>query len=383
MQIPFARPLLGAEERQAVLDAMDSGVLVHGPRLHAFEEAFAAFTGAPHCVAVSSCTAALHLAWFHLGIGPGDEVIVPAQTHAATAHAVELTGATPVFVDAEPHTGNIDVGRIEAAVTPRTRALSVVHFLGVPAEMDGVMEIARRNGLFVVEDCALSPGASIGETHTGLIGDVGCFSFYPAKHMTTAEGGALITRHEEVARAARRQRAFGMDRSFAERTMAGIYDVPELGFNYRMSELQAAIGVEQVRRLPDFLRRRAENHAALTEALAGMDGIRLFDPAPDGVRASHYCLSVVLDDALAERRPEILEQMKEQGVGTSVYYPAPVPHLTYYREKYGYGEDTFPVAARISRSSIALPVGPHLEPGEMRTVAAVLHDALARTGGAG
>ena len=383
MQIPFARPLLGTEERQAVLDVMDSGVLVHGPRLHAFEEAFAGFTGAPHCVAVSSCTAALHLTWFHLGIGPGDEVIVPAQTHAATAHAVELTGATPVFVDAEPHTGNIDVGRIGAAVTPRTRALCVVHFLGMPAEMDGVMEIARRHGLFVVEDCALSPGASIGETHTGLIGDVGCFSFYPAKHMTTAEGGALITRHEEVARAARRQRAFGMDRSFAERTTAGIYDVPELGFNYRMSEVQAAIGVEQVRRLPDFLRCRAENHAALTEALAGMDGIRLFDPAPDGVRASLYCLSVVLDDALAERRPEILERMKEQGVGTSVYYPAPVPHLTYYREKYGYGEDTFPVAARISRNSIALPVGPHLEPGEMRTIAAVLRDALARAGGAG
>jgi len=201
--------------------------------------------------------------------------------------------------------------------------------------------------------------------------------------MTTAEGGALITRHEEVARAARRQRAFGMDRSFAERTTAGIYDVPELGFNYRMSEVQAAIGVEQVRRLPDFLRRRAENHAALTEALAGMDGIRLFDPAPDGVRASLYCLSVVLDDALAERRPDILERMKEQGVGTSVYYPAPVPHLTYYREKYGYGEDTFPVAARISRNSIALPVGPHLEPGEMRTIAAVLRDALARAGGAG
>jgi dTDP-4-amino-4,6-dideoxygalactose transaminase len=377
MQIPFARPMLGAEEKQAVLDAMDSGVLVHGPRLHAFEAAFAAFTGAPHCVAVSSCTAALHLAYFHLGIGPGDEVIVPAMTHTATAHAVELTGAKPVFVDAEPRTGNIDLARIESALTPNTRAISVVHFLGMPVDMDAVMAIARPRGLFVVEDCALSPGAYLHGTHTGLIGDVGCFSFYPAKHMTTAEGGALITRHEEVARAATKQRAFGMDKSFAERKVAGVYDVQGLGFNYRMSEIQAAIGTEQVRRLPEFLDKRRRNHAALTEALREIDGITLFESGGGGFESSHYCHAAILDDGLAEQRPRILERMKELGVGTSVYYPSPVPNMTYYREKYGYADDAFPVAVRISHNSIALPVGPHLEVDDMRTIAGALRTAIA------
>lgn len=377
MQIPFARPMLGAEEKQAVLDAMDSGVLVHGPRLHAFEEAFAAFTGAPHCVAVSSCTAALHLAYFHLGIGPGDEVIVPAMTHTATAHAVELTGATPVFVDAEPRTGNIDIAQIESALTANTKAISVVHYLGMPVDMDAVMSIARPRGLFVVEDCALSPGAYLNGTHTGLHGDVGCFSFYPAKHMTTAEGGALITRHEHVARAAVRQRAFGMDKSFAERKVAGVYDVQGLGFNYRMSEIQAAIGTEQVRRLPEFLEKRHRNHAALTEALRAIGGVSVFEDSRDGFRSSHYCHVVILDDELAEHRPRILEHMKEQGVGTSIYYPSPVPHMTYYRDKYGYAEDTFPVAARISRNSVALPVGPYLEVDDMQTIADALRTAIA------
>lgn len=376
--IAFGRPIFGEEEGKAVLAVMASGTLVHGPKLKEFEEAWCAFTGAPHAVAVSNCTAALHLAYFYLGLGPGDEVICPAMTHTATAHAVELTGAKAVFVDAEPVTGNLDISRIEAAITPRTRALSIVHFLGFPVEMDKVMAIARKRNLFVVEDCALASGTYYNGVHAGLHGDVGCFSFYPAKHMTTSEGGLLITRHEKVASAISRQRAFGMDRHVGERKIPGVYDVQGLGFNYRMSEINAAIGVEQLKRLPGFLARRAGNHAALTAALEGVKGISMLQAVRPGSVHSHYCHAVILDDALAARRVDIIKFLNDAGVGTSIYYPHPVPYMTYYRQKYGYRGVEFPNAARISDNSIALPVGPHLGLKEMERISETLRKALDR-----
>ena len=215
--LPFGMPIIGEEEKQAVIEVLNSPILVHGPKAHDFERDFAAFTKAPFAVSVSSCTAALHLAYFYLGLGPGDEVIVPAQTHVATVHSVELVGATSVFVDAEKETGNIDIAQIEEKITPRTKALSIVHFLGMPVNMDKIMAIAKKHKLFVVEDCALAMGTYFKGIHAGLHGDVGCFSFYPVKHMTTAEGGMLITGHEQVAQKITRQKAFGVDRHVGER----------------------------------------------------------------------------------------------------------------------------------------------------------------------
>jgi len=375
-EIPFGRPIFGEEEGRAILQVMASGTLVHGPKLKEFEADFGRFTGAPYCVAVANCTAALHLAYFHLGIKAGDEVIVPAQTHTATAHAVELAGGTPVFVDAEAVTGNIDIGRIEAAITPRTKALSIVHYLGMPVEMDKVMAIARKHKLFVVEDCALATGTYYNGVHAGLHGDVGCFSFYPAKHMTTSEGGMLITRHEKVAHDIGLQRAFGMDRHVGERKIPGVYDVQGLGFNYRMSEINAAMGVEQLKRLPGFLEARAVNHAALTRALGGVEGISLLLSERSGSVHSHYCHTVILDDAIVPKREALIKYLNSNGVGTSIYYPHPVPYMTYYRQKYGYKEGDFPVAARISDNSIALPVGPHLGLKEMEKIAETLKKGL-------
>jgi dTDP-4-amino-4,6-dideoxygalactose transaminase len=327
---------------------------------------------------VANCTAALHLAYFYLGIKAGDEVIVPAQTHTATAHAVELAGGKPVFVDAEAVTGNIDIGRIEAAITPRTKALSIVHYLGMAVEMDKIMAIAKKHNLFVVEDCALATGTYYNGVHAGLHGDVGCFSFYPAKHMTTSEGGMLITRHEKVAAAVSRQRAFGMDRHVGERTIPGVYDVQGLGFNYRMSEINAAMGVEQLKRLPGFLAKRKENHGALTRALTGVKGISLLQSERPGSVHSFYCHTLILDDALAPKRVEIIKYLNANGVGTSIYYPHPVPYMTFYRQKYGYKEGDFPVAAKISDNSIALPVGPHIGLKEMEKIAETVKKAIGR-----
>jgi len=374
--IPFGRPIIGDAERAAVLDVLSGPILVHGPRATAFEDAFAAWTGAPHAVSVSSCTAAMHLVYFALGYGPGDEVIVPAQTHAATAHAVELTGAKAVFVDAERQTGNIDVAAIEASITPCTRAIAVVHYLGVPVDMAAVNAIAGRHGLFVLEDCALAFGTRIDGRHAGLFGDVGCFSFYPVKHITTAEGGMIITRDGELAARLRHLRAFGVDRHAGERKIPGVYDVTALGFNYRMNEIEAAIGIEQVKRLDGILAQRQDNFTALHRRLQGNPHVQMFATAKQGCRSSYYCLNVILGPKLAPARFEIVGRLNGKGVGTSIYYPKPVPHMTWYRTRYGFGADTFPNAAWISDSCITLPVGPHLNGDDMAYIADVLLETV-------
>lgn len=375
-QIAFGRPIIGEEERAAVLDVLSGPILVHGPRATQFETAFAAYTGAPHAVSVSSCTAGMHLVYFALALGVGDEVIVPAQTHVATAHAVELTGAKPVFVDADAETGNIDIAAIERVATPRTKAIAVVHFLGMPVDMTQVVELARRRGWFVLEDCALALGTRVDGTHAGLIGDVGVFSFYPVKHITTAEGGMIITRDAKLAQALRLKKAFGVNRSHGERVVPGVYDVDTLGFNYRMSELHAALGIVQMKKIEDFLARRKTNYQALARALAGIPGLRLLRSSGGRFISSYYCLSIVLEPSLIPRRLEIVEHLKAQGVGTSVYYPHAVPHLAYYREKYGFAADSFAVARSISDGSIALPVGPHLDEEDMRHIGSAVRRAM-------
>lgn len=374
--IPFGKPIIGEEERAAVLEVLDGTQLVHGPRAKQFEVDFATFVGGGYSTSVASCTAGLHLAYFHLGLGAGDEVIVPAQTHVATAHAVEFTGARPVFVDADPETGNIAIDQIEPALTPKTKAISVVHYLGLPVDMDAVNAIARKHGLFVVEDCALAIGSRYKGIHAGLLGDFGSFSFYPVKHMTTAEGGMVVTRHEEIKNAIERKKAFGVDRTVTERAIPGVYDVTMLGYNYRMNELEAAIGIEQLKKVPGFLERRAENARVLRAGLADVNEMSVLSEGDGEREHSNYCVSVVLDEKTADSRYEIIASLRSSGVGTSVYYPVAVPHMTYYRTRYATPESAFPEASRISRQSIALSVGPHLDGDDMRYTLRALKSAI-------
>lgn len=374
--IPFGRPIIEEAEKQAVMEVLNGPILVHGPRAKQFEADFATYTGANHAVSTSSCTAALHLAYFYLGLGEGDEVIVPAQTHTATAHAVELCGAKPVFVDAENVTGNIDLDQIEAALSPRTRAISVVHFLGLPVNMERLMAIAKKHNLFVVEDCALAIGSYFKGIHAGLHGDVGCFSFYPVKHLTTAEGGMLITQQEAIATKITRQKAFGVDRHMGERKIPGVYDVNMLGFNYRMNEIEAVIGIEQLKRMGNFLQIRRANYEALSAGLREIDEITQLQSTHGDYQSSYYCLSALLKADVVAQRFEIVDYLKQHGVGTSVYYPRPVPHFTYYQHKYGYNDTSYPVAAWISQSSISLPVGPHLDTVDMAYIIDIFKQAI-------
>lgn len=380
--IPFGKPMIDEGERDAVAEVLAGTTLTHGPRVKDFEQAFADYTGAPWAIATASCWAALHLAYLAIDLAPGDEVVVPAQTHVATAHAVEVCGARPVFCDADPQTGNLDLDHLEALIGERTRALSLVHYLGRPVDMNAVMEIARRHDLYVVEDCAVALGARYADVHVGLQGDIGCFSFYPVKHITTGEGGMVITRRDELADRVSKQRAFGIDRSIlADRRHSGAYDIVELGLNYRLGELGAAIGGVQMTRLAGFLDRRERNYDQLRAGLDQIDELDVIDSGHDGpIRASHYCLSALLRPPLDERREQLIDALKERGVGTSVYYPKALPDTAYYRAKYGYGHGSCPVATRISECSVAFPVAPHVSESDVERIVAAAREAVAEVG---
>ena len=376
-KIPFGKPMINHLEKNAVMSVMDGSILVHGPVATQFEEKFSTFTSAPYSVSVSSCTAGMHLIYFALGYGPGDEIIVPAQTHIATAHAVELTGAKPIFVDAEQNTGNIDIEAIEAAINSNTKAIAIVHYLGVPVDMTKVVQIAKKHNLFLLEDCALAPGAKVDDIHVGLHGDAGVFSFYPVKHITTAEGGMIILRNKDFAEKLKLLKAFGVNRTHGERKIPGVYDTIALGFNYRMSEIHAAIGMVQVDKLSNFLTKRKNNFKALESHLKKIDGLRVLPQPSDGhLESCHYCLGALLDQDIVSKRSEIINALTEQGIGSSVYYPQQVPRMKYYKEKYGYDEKKYINATRISDGMIALPVGPHLNLEDMENIATGLKNCM-------
>ena len=376
--IPFGKPMLDAAEIEAVTRVLSGTQLVHGPVSKAFEEAFAARIGAKRAVSVSSCTAGLHLSLFAHGIGAGDEVVVPAMTHVATAHAVEYCGARPVFVDVESDTGNLDAAALDKAVGPKTKAIMPVHYLGLPCDMGRINAIAMRVGAVVVEDCALAVDATYDGRKAGTLGTVGCFSFYPVKHMTTLEGGMVTTDDAALAGAIGKRKAFGYDRTLNERKVPGLYDVDALGYNYRMNEVQAAVGLAQLAKLDGFQAARARNYAALKEALADLEEITVFEARRGKSVSSHYCLNAVLprDDRID--RNAMIAALNAEGIGTSIHYPRPVPLMRYYAERYGYRPGQFPVAEWLAAQTISLPVGPHLAADDPPRIAQALKNYVQR-----
>lgn len=376
MQIPFGRPNIGDEEIAAVTEVLRSGTLVHGPQTHAFEEAFAARIGVRHAIAVSSCTAGLHLALFARGIGAGHRVVVPAMTHVATAHVVELQGATPVFVDVDPSTGNLDVEALAAVADEGIDAIMPVHYLGLPCDMRTIDDIARKTGAMVIEDCALALGATYDGRSAGSLGDCASFSFYPVKHITSVEGGMVTTDDDDLAASIRKRRAFGYNRDLTQRTRPGVYDVDTLGFNYRMNEVEAAVGLVQLGRLDAWLTTRKRNYLIIAETIKEFQAIKLF-PTYDGAsQSSHYCLNLVLPMDESIDRNAVQDELTRRGVGTSIHYPSAVPMFTYYRQKYGYERGDYPVAEWLAEKTISLPVGPHLGEAEAHFVAAAVRTTL-------
>lgn len=376
--IPFGKPLLGDEERDAVARVLEGTMLVHGELTKAFEKAFAERAGSRHAIALSSCTAALHLSLRACDIGAGDAVIVPAMTHVATAHSAEYCGARPLFVDVAPESGNLDAAAAvhTADKAGNVRAILPVHYLGLPCDMDALGAIAARLGAMIVEDCALAIDATYGDRKAGTLGDTGCFSFYPVKHMTSIEGGMLTTDDDELAARVKKLRAFGYDRSLGERSEPGVYDIDALGLNFRMNEVEAAVGLAQFCKLDDFQAARTRNFEAMATELREIDELTIFEPKQGKAQSSHYCLNVVLPADGRIVRRDVVAYLKGVGVGSSVHYPVALPLSRYYRDKYGYKPGEFPIAEWLAAQTISLPVGPHLEAGDPEYIAEEMKKAV-------
>jgi perosamine synthetase len=317
--IPVARPYLGREEEAAVAEVLRSGWLTQGPRVAEFEERFAEYVGAPHAVAVSSCTTALHLALAALGVGPGDDVICPSLSFIATANAIVHAGGTPVFVDIERKTYNLDPLRLEAAITPRTRAILVAHQIGLPADLEALKAIAAKHGLCVIEDAACAVGSEyhgrrIGAPHAALA----CFSFHPRKILTTGEGGMITASSAEMAARLRRLRQHGMSLSDVQRHCADqvvLESYDEVGYNYRMTDMQAAVGLVQLRRLADFLNRRRYLAARYSERLQSV-GWLAPPREPAGHRHNFQSYMVRLRADSPVRREVLMQRLLERGIST-------------------------------------------------------------------
>jgi perosamine synthetase len=358
--IPIARPQMGDEEKDLVWSAMSSGALAQGARVRELEERFADFIGVQHAVATSSGTTALHLALLASEVGPGDEVITVPFTFFASASAILFTGARPVFVDVDESSFNIDVGRIEAAITPATRAILPVSLYGQPADLPAIAEIAERRGLALVEDAAQSHGASVGDRRSGSWG-AGCFSFYPTKNMTTGEGGMVTTTDPAVADRARLLREHGMRVR---------YQHEMVGYNFRMTDVHASIGLGQLPKLPGYNARRRAIAARYDRELQGVITPRV---QPGVTHVYHqYTLRV-------NRRDEFVERLKERGVGTGVYYPIPV-----HRQKpflaLGYADQHFPVSERLANEVLSIPVHPSLTDDEVEAVISAVNGVAAELG---
>jgi len=361
IKLPFGSPLLSDKETYAVKNVLKSKILVHGKYTVEFEKKFQKFTKSKYSIAVSSCTAGMHLFYYAVGIGKGDEVIVPAQTHLATAHAVELTGAKAVFVDAEITTGNIDINKIESKITKKTKAICIVHYLGLPVDVRKIKILAKKHKLYIVEDCALALGAKYYNKHVGTIGDVGVFSFYPVKHITTAEGGMIILNNKKLADKIKLLRAFGVNKNFNQRKLPGIYDCEYLGFNYRMSEIHAAIGGEQLKKILFILKKRKSLFYQYLKELKKVKDIKILQSQNNqNLKSSFYSLSFLLSKEFTKNRVEIIKFLNSKGIGTSIYYPHPVPRIKYYKNKYRYNSKEYLNAESISDDSISISVSPYL-----------------------
>ena len=356
--IPAARPEIGEDERIAVDQVLRSGMLAQGPEVAAFENEFASIVDGRQCIAVNSGTSALQLAFLAGGIGAGDEVIVPSFSFAATANSVALTGATPVFVDIETDYFSIDPAAVEAAITPRTKAIMPVHLYGHPSNLVALKAIADKHGLQIYEDAAQAHAASVDGIPVGAWGLAGSFSFYPTKNMMSGEGGMITTSSEELERIARMLRNQGMERR---------YENEVVGFNMRMTDIHAAIGRVQLGKLAGWTAKRQANAAFLNEHITGV----VTPPtAPGAVHVFHqYTVRVVDQD-----RDAFAAELTKRGVGSGVYYPTPIHRLPSFRL-----ELDLPVTEKATKEVLSLPIYPSLAEQELETIVEAVN-AVAKAG---
>jgi dTDP-4-amino-4,6-dideoxygalactose transaminase len=369
-------PIVGSREKTALSDVVDSGWLTMGARVNAFEEAFARMHEAEDCVAVSSCTAALHLSLLALGIGPGDEVLVPSMTFVATVNAVLYVGATPVFVDIDSFDVPLmSLAEAEARRTSRTKAVILVHYAGYLADREAWRAFAERRGLLLIEDAAHAPGVP----DVGKFGDAAAFSFYGNKNMTTAEGGAVIARDRAVRDAVRQARNHGMTSNAHQRlnSRSPEYDVTSFGFNYRMDELRAAIGLVQLQNLREWneIRRRAAAHYRPQLAQRCSD---VLVPFSQPRISSHHIMPILLPNGVSRRR--VIDRLLSQDIQTTIHYP-PVHKLSFYKERFP--DVHLPKTESFARRELTLPLHAEVSTTAVEAVVDALESSLSEGSDAG
>ncbi|MCB1547775.1 MAG: UDP-4-amino-4,6-dideoxy-N-acetyl-beta-L-altrosamine transaminase [Hyphomicrobiaceae bacterium] len=376
--LPYGRQEISEADIAAVVEALRSPWLTTGPLVGKFEQAFAAHCGAKEAVAVNSGTSALHAAMRALKIGPGDEVIVPAITFVASANCVVYEGGTPVFADVEPDTVLIDPASVERLITPATRAIVAVDYAGQPCDYDALSELARRHGLKLVADACHAPDATYKGRRVGTLADLSTFSFHPVKHMTTCEGGMIVTDDDAMAAAMRRFRNHGIDTDHRSREKSGTfaYDMVELGYNYRLPDVQCALGLSQLGRLAEWVERR-QAIAARYDAL--------FASVPHATplvtrahrRPAYHLYVIRLDlDRLAIDRARAFAHLRAHGIGANVHY-APVYLMTYYRERFGHAEGLCPNAEAVFPQLLTLPIFPSMTDEDVERVVAAVSELAA------
>ncbi len=375
--LPFSPPLIGEEEINEVVDTLRSNWLTTGPKTRQFETDFANFLSAPGALALNSCTAGLHTALVTLGIGPGDEVITTPMTFAASVNVIEHVGARPVFADVESDTLNISPEKIEAAITPKTKAIIPVHYSGHPVKLDEIQSIAEENNLHIIEDAAHAIPASINGTKIGASGNPTAFSFYATKNLTTGEGG-MLTGDPGFLDECRIVSLHGMSREAWNRygkKGTWKYDVVRPGFKYNMTDIQAAIGIWQLKKLPAFQKRRAEIVSAYQQAFKNMNHFKLPVTLKNVEHAHHLYPLRILPNQLNIDRDQFIEELRERQIGTSVHF-IPMHLHSYYQDKYQHQPNDFPVAYEQYQQLLSLPLNPKMTDEDVSDVIQSVEDIV-------
>lgn len=355
ISIPLSIPDISEDDKKAVLSALESRWLTGGPKAKEFEELFASYLGVKFAVSVNSCTAALHLSLRALDIKPGDEVIVPVLTFAATANSVLFCGAKPVFVDVDDKTFNMSIADLQRKITGKTKAVIPVHYGGQACDMKAIMEIAEDSKLHVVEDCAHSAGSSFRGKKTGTFG-TGCFSFYPTKNMTTLEGGMITTNEEAIAKKCQLARSHCMTKdAFDREKLSWFYDVVGVGYNYRLNDVQSALGISQLKRLDKMNDGKRKNAQYLTAQLSKIPGIIPPYKADDRDHIYHLYVIRVIKNTFGLSRDELFGKLSLKGIGLSVHY-TPLHLLSFYRNMFGFKKGDFRVAEGLYEEILSLPM---------------------------
>lgn len=366
----FGAPAIEEDEIQEVVASLRSGWLGTGPKVARFEEDFKRYKDAEHAVAVNSCTAALHLSILAAGVQPGDEVITTALTFCATVNAIIHAGATPVLVDVDPRTMNMEPEQVEARIGPRTRAILPVHFAGRPCDMDALGDIAERHGLKIIEDCAHAIETEYKGRKSGTFGDFGCFSFYVTKNIVTGEGGMVLAKNEEDAARIKVLALHGMSKDAWKRfSDEGYkhYQVVEAGFKYNMMDLQAAIGIHQLKRVEAYWEKRRQIWQRYNEAFADLPITLPAEPEPETRHAYHLYTILINEKRCRIGRDEFLNAMTAHNIGVGVHYLS-IPEHPYYQRAFGWRPEDYPNAMDIGRQTVSLPLGPKLTPEDVEDV---------------